>query len=248
MKTNWLILGILASLLVFAVAGCKPKETTLSGQVFIVTKGAENFKLGDVEVLLIEKSQVTNYLQKKQPAIESKMTLAQEELEKIKVGHVPDVLLTNADFAKALSKFNELQKNYDKAVSDSETEAESILAKMQSALDQMKTAQTAVLTSLENYPTPADYLEDFSPDISQKTTTDADGKFFLSYPSTKRFAIFAHAQRMVLDKTETYYWLVDAPTGEKPTQIFLSNNNLASVDPDGYFKLKPKDVQQVLTK
>jgi hypothetical protein len=89
MKTNWLIPGILASLLVFAVAGCKPKETTLSGQVFIVTKGAENFKLGDVEVLLIEKSQVTNYLQKKQPAIESKLTLAQEELQKIKEGHVP---------------------------------------------------------------------------------------------------------------------------------------------------------------
>jgi len=33
MKTNWLIHGILAGLLVFAVAGCKPKETTLSGQV-----------------------------------------------------------------------------------------------------------------------------------------------------------------------------------------------------------------------
>src|SRR5208282_2091424 len=107
----------------------------------------------------IEKSQVTNYLQEKQPAIESKMTLAQEELEKIKEGHVPDVLLTNADYAKALSKFNELQKNYEKAVSDSETEAESILAKMQSALDQMKAAQTAVITCLENCPTPADYLE-----------------------------------------------------------------------------------------
>jgi hypothetical protein len=61
MKTNWLILGILASLLVFAVAGCKPKETTLSGQVFIVTKGAENFKLGDVVIFLIEKSQVRGY-------------------------------------------------------------------------------------------------------------------------------------------------------------------------------------------
>ena len=104
------------------------------------------------------------------------------------------------------------------------------------------------MTSLELYPTPADYFEDFSPVIIQKTLSDADGKFSLNYPRNKMFAIFAHAQRMVLDKTETYYWLVDAPTNVETAQIFLSNNNLVFVDPDGYFKLKPKEVQQVLAK
>ena len=82
MKTTWLILGVLTGFLVFAALGCKPKATTVSGQVFIVTKGAENVKLGAVEILLIEKPQVTEFLQKKQPAIESEMASKQEELKK----------------------------------------------------------------------------------------------------------------------------------------------------------------------
>ena len=74
---NYLIL-IFAS--IFVLAGCKPKQTTLSGQMFIVTQGAENVKLGDVEILLIEKSQAADFLQKKQPAIESEMALKQQAL------------------------------------------------------------------------------------------------------------------------------------------------------------------------
>src|ERR1017187_5424759 len=42
-----------AILLSAGLLGCKPKETALAGQVFIVTRGAENIKLGAVEVLLI---------------------------------------------------------------------------------------------------------------------------------------------------------------------------------------------------
>ncbi len=49
-----------------ALTGCKPKQTTLSGQMFVVTQGAENVKLGDVEILLIKKSQVADFLQKKE--------------------------------------------------------------------------------------------------------------------------------------------------------------------------------------
>jgi len=52
---------------------------------------------------------------------------------------------------------------------------------------------------------------------------------------------------MVLDKTETHYWLVDAPTNAETTQIFLSNNNLVFADPDGYFKIKPKEEKQGTT-
>jgi hypothetical protein len=41
--------------------------------------------------------------------------------------------------------------------------------------------------------------------------SNSDGKFSFTYPRNKMFTIFAHAQCMVLDKTEAYYWLVDAP-------------------------------------
>ena len=62
---------LFAVFLLFVLLGCKPKETNLSGQIFIVTRSAENIKLGLVEVQLIERSQATNYLQRKIPAITS---------------------------------------------------------------------------------------------------------------------------------------------------------------------------------
>ena len=70
--------------------------------------------------------------------------------------------------------------------------------------------------------------------------SDADGKFSFAYPCDKALTIFPRAQRGVLNKTEQYYWLVNAPTNSVPAQVFLSNNNLVFVDQDGYFKLKPK--------
>ena len=82
----------------------------------------------------------------------------------------------------------------------------------------------------------------FSPPFIQKTITDADGKFSFVYPIEKPLTIFAHAQRMVGTKTEQYYWLINAPTNVETAQMFLSNHNLITVDPDGYFKIRPKQV------
>src|SRR5208282_115930 len=69
MKRKSLILVAIVG--VIGLAGCKPKETTIAGQVFIATSGRENIRLGAVEVLLIERQQVTNYLQKRQAMIAS---------------------------------------------------------------------------------------------------------------------------------------------------------------------------------
>jgi hypothetical protein len=260
MKTR-IVVAFVAIAGILGLAGCKPKETALSGQVFIVAQGAENVKLGDVEILLIEKTQVINYLQTKQPVIESEMASKREELKQIQQGHVPDVLRTNAAYAKALSESDKLQKQFDVQLarmsqstkdysnnpersdavfSDAKAESKVIQIKMQAALDQMNAAQSAVAASLQNYPAPAHYFEGFSPVVAQKNLSDADGKFSFSYTQNKPLAIFASAQRMVLNKTEKYYWLIDAPIKSEKVQIFLSNNNLAFADPDGYFEVKPK--------
>jgi len=326
---NWLILGVLAVHLVFA-AGCKPKETTLSGQVFIVTKGAENFKLGDVVIFLVEKSQVTNYLHNKQPAIESEMTSKRQAITNAE-REVAVALTnankaqvdsdwftenkpykTNAEYLKADSEWTNLFKQYvrqtnyvnqlvayadnlSKSLSrdfnlslsrDFESASDAAMAaikkrdemgeKLNSLHDQKMSIKTAALDAeidklkiaksrlakansdadaariiFKNSPIVTDYFDDFFPqDLTgvKKTISDSDGKFSFSYPIGKPYAIFVRAQRAVLDKTETYCWLVDAPTGEKAAQILLSNNNLAFIDPDAYFKFKPKEVQQVLAK
>src|SRR5208282_239685 len=41
-----IVIALVAIAGTLGLAGCKPKETKLSGKVFIVTRGAENIKLG----------------------------------------------------------------------------------------------------------------------------------------------------------------------------------------------------------
>ena len=309
------ILPILIFAALVALTGCKPKETTLSGQVFIVTKGAENVKLGDVEILLIEKSQVTDFLQKKQPAIELGMASKREDLTNAEQ-EVATALInankaqayldwftanklykTNADYIKVSSEWDNLFKQYvrqtnyveeiaatTKNLQDTATyananlvaavnsfeaalnERDKMAEKLNLLNDQKKSIKMDALAAeagklesikskvmeansdaamakknLDNSPTVENYFEDFSPTGIQKTISDSDGKFSFSCSRDKPLTIFVRAKRAVLDKTETYCWLIDAPIGKTAAQILLSNNNLVFADPDGYFKLKPKE-------
>ena len=67
MKTLFCFLVVLASLI---LSGCKPKEATVSGQIFIVTRGGESIKLGSVQVQIIEKQSLVEFLKQKQAAID----------------------------------------------------------------------------------------------------------------------------------------------------------------------------------
>ena len=203
-------------LLTVGLLGCKPKITsvTATGQIFIVTRGADNIKLGAVEVLLIEQQQAHDLLRRKQPVIASTIAsrqaaykLAKDEHEKIFAAYSGDRTST---------------KLYQ----------ETVVAE--------RRRDAAKEKHDENFPTGEDYFVDFSPAVVQKTFSDAEGRFSLTYSRDKSFALYAKAQRTVLNETERYYWLVNAPTNSESAQVFLSNNNLVFVDPDGFFEVKPK--------
>jgi hypothetical protein len=280
--------------------------------MFIVTQGADNVKLGDVEILLIEKSQITHFLQNKRASIGAEIQQKRQEVAKVQQKadeasksaaqaqmHFDSFMAsklykTNADYTKASLQWNVLyrqyiyQTNYVQRVYaystnhffDEQTEntflaavkkREEMAEKLNSLNDQMKTAKIAATeaeseklnsaksnlekayadlaiaqTNLNSVPTVGDYLGDFSPIVIKKALSDADGKFVFTYSREKTLAILASAQRVLLNKKEKYFWLVDAPTNLDKAQIFLSNNNLVYVDPDGYFKIKPKQGVQEL--
>ncbi len=67
--------------LLYGIAGRKSHETALTGQIFIVTTGSENVKLGGVHVLLIEKQQVADFLRERQPAIDAEIKIRQRAVE-----------------------------------------------------------------------------------------------------------------------------------------------------------------------
>ena len=108
-------LGLVVLLLLLSLAVSfigMERKTKIAGQVFIVDGSNERIRPGDVEVQLIEKQQVTDFLQKKRAAIELGMATQQQELaaamegvEKAKTDldsfAAESPFLTNTDFVTA---------------------------------------------------------------------------------------------------------------------------------------------------
>ena len=247
-------------LLLVGLLGCKPKETHLSGQIFIVTREAENIKLGLVEVQLIEKAQVLEFLHKRQAIIESELALRQLEYE-----------AANSEYEAIDSKFQKDADNFESVYADMESRHKALLQQSKKeealelwskmcdfwnggmeiavALQDKRTAalakrNTSVSKLVDAYPTADTYFSSTWIGGFKKNLTDADGKFSFSYPRDKTFTLFAKGERAVGEKADAYCWLINAPSDVENAQILLSNNNFVFADPDGYFKIKPKSELQ----
>jgi hypothetical protein len=66
-------------LLVWMSQGCKPKQEVISGQMFVVTEAAINLPLGDVEIFLIDRAQVSQFLDQKQRSTETAIRALAED-------------------------------------------------------------------------------------------------------------------------------------------------------------------------
>lgn len=67
------------------------------------------------------------------------------------------------------------------------------------------------------------------PEPLASVKTDADGKFDVIVKRNEPVVLAAHASRRVMNKTETYYWLVRYTLdGDADGRVFLSNDNLAT--------------------
>jgi len=72
------------------------------------------------------------------------------------------------------------------------------------------------------------YLKESPVSLKARCTTDADGKFSLSIPTTGRFAILAQASREIGSTTEHYAWFCWISAPNEKQDFFLSNNNLST--------------------
>jgi hypothetical protein len=106
-KSNKLI-AILITAGTVGLLGCKPSETKITGQVFIVTQGAENVKLGAVEIVLIEKKQVVDYLRERQIDIDADIKNHKQELADALRG----IETANANEAEVLNQVEQLVRAF----------------------------------------------------------------------------------------------------------------------------------------
>jgi hypothetical protein len=150
------ILWCLFILAALSAAGCK-RNTQLNGEVFVVTRGAQNIKMALVEVKAIREEFVREYFARKQ--------------------------------AEA-------------------------------------TGEDEDMVTAEFYLKEMEFLP-----VIEKATTNGDGKFSMALPAKGKFALFAKAKRLTLDKEERYYWLVWVTVDKADSlDVMLSNDNLLSPD------------------
>jgi hypothetical protein len=112
-QLGWIAVFVMIAVVLSTAAYIYFKPHTLSGQIFIVTQGRENIKLGAVEIILIEKQQVTDFLRQRQAAIDDQI-----RTKKMAFNDALDAIAT------AKSNIETATDNLQAAVARSESSAE----------------------------------------------------------------------------------------------------------------------------
>ena len=195
------------------------RKCELSGEVFIVTKGGQNYKLGLVPITLFSIEAI-------QPYLDEKKKVAAAELARL------NPLVTAA---KADSDRKELA---ERAAFDAYLNADysspnrnKLDAAHKLAQDQASKAQSAyyeLIRQQSRYLSGQFYFSDFPKPLAT-SQTNADGRFTTELPAKGEFVVAANAKRSVGDSTERYFWLIKVSLdGDAKKAIMLSNNNLSS--------------------
>jgi hypothetical protein len=193
---------------------------TITGQVFIVTKAADNVRLGLVKIMLFPEEAITNYVADRNKQINDDR---------------PDFDKQIADFDKSIL---EMKENLEKIKATEEklrtlgTDVSPInrpgIQSVEGFIALLEQQRESKLEAKQNWPASSHYFKDLPTSLSS-TRTDADGKFSLQIPKSGRFAIAAHASRKTYSANEEYYWMVWVSlNGRESTNIILGNQNLMS--------------------
>jgi hypothetical protein len=194
--------------LTFVFLNCCARECQLEGEVFIVTKGGHNVKLGLVEVKALPEKEILAFIEKKKAEAKEKIGGVTTERNRCQ-----------SEYIKAQSEYNKRffasgLKLFDRLLD----------AKM-TALKEYNIAESAY-----HYWSNGIYLFDNLPEGEVSAKTNSDGKFIMTLKRNTTYALIAHAQRDVFNNVEKYYWMVWFIPKDKTNTIFLSNDNFFDVD------------------
>ncbi len=228
------------------------KDTVVSGQVFIVTKGSENIRLALVVVSAIPYIDMQAHLKlKKQFAIEQQnilkpkydiakveydiaKTQSKEEKAKVAEERAGEAYRSDDSFKserwedRAPLKFTNPQKKIE--YMQAMEEAQRIRAQPDNLDYSLKLRNYEDLKRQYNFYNMDNFasLLPLPLGIAQ-SKTDADGKFSLNIPVGK-YMFVANARRDVSGTTEQYQWLVLVDASLHTQPLLLSNDNLMQTD------------------
>lgn len=225
-------------ILLLHVGGCGYLVGELSGEVFIVTQGGQNVKLGLVEVRAIPEADVKAFIEKKKksPDVDTIIKRDRPQYEKAKLELA--VLEKEKDKAEQ-KKFDSLVEltrsigssslfSYNSKVRDADLKYERDMFNL------FMQASSNFYKTWKDYPQWAtcEYYFDGLPNGVVSAKTNADGKFTSKLKRGQKYALAAYGQRKIGDLTEKYYWLIWVSLdGKGVKNIMLSNDNLMDVNP-----------------
>lgn len=279
LKTVTLIAALFALLVALLCGVLRPKTVTATGQMFIVTKGGENVKLGAISVIIASQDYIRNQMPSVTAAVRSRMQELNSNTAKAKSEYlfatnnydsaVEAACNQSPNYARLRSEINTLEAKANSlellaSRSDDPSQSVDLLSesiKVRDIIvndsDALNTIWSYITTKItlnvlraeKNYivlkgeesrfPGPEDYFSLLNVRPAITSVTDADGRFTLVYRLTDKFSVIALAQRAAPSGDEHYLWLINAPTNSG--QLLLNNRNLATVDPDRYFPIRPKE-------
>jgi len=192
--------------------GCN-RQREIVGEVFIVTKGGQNVRLGLVEVRAFPESQIKPFISQKlkeaeaqRPALEEAVTEAQRHYEQAKANAraaTNDYL--DAELGERMSALSTRFSREDSA---------------REKLTELNDAEGKLA-----YLSAPEFFFAGLPQGVASARTNADGKFTLTVPRSGKYALAARAQREVFGSTEFYYWMVWVEA-DGATKVTLGNTNL----------------------
>jgi hypothetical protein len=218
------------------------EKGTLSGQIFVATKGGENRKLGALPVSLFASDAIADLLS----GLNAFTTAKSKQLElDISVARTRDrqasITEEQAEEATAQSEATERRRRelYDTGYPLSPDAAAIVANDKQGVSDAnaaLKTAREAATAAREGvqsllaerayYHSYPFYFSHLRYPI-RTAETDGEGKFVIQVPLNGKFVIAVQTQRTVGNETERYYWLQPVSLdGQRQGVQNLSNSNV----------------------
>ncbi len=203
MKT--IIIRLLVLSLLLALPSCSKKPVEVTGQIFVITQGRENIKMGGVEVLVVPDEEFRK--KAKEVVTWMQQDVKAEAQRKVDSDHMTDFINEVIELEKTSPwKIPELTKIRESIVKESDAASKILNSVL--AGDLKARALRMLLGGNEK----------------MEFTTDADGKFIA--PIIGKAWFFAAATRKVGDETEDYLWVKDfeAPKGVASSSLVISND------------------------
>jgi len=210
-----------AVIIAVVLFGCSKSSYDINGQVFIVTKGAGDYKLGLVTVTAFRRSDID--------ALVTTMKARFDEARK-EIG--PSAEAASNTYIADIKSAEQLRIKVDQEQNRGVDAADDmeLLDIAQAKEDAAKKESDRLYALIFSTASVESFFSQLPSVWITVVKTDADGRFTMRLPANEDVVLVAQATRAVLDETESYYWVV--PVERSPTtsssEFLLSNDNLTT--------------------